>query len=108
MTQDFPTLTFSVNRLVRAEISIGKDIADIVRELEGGAPSLTTMRALVAVGASSAILMRTAVTAGAAARIERVDPDFMASGILIEKHGARAASAAIGQAMNIFLADMAK
>lgn len=92
------TLTFTVNRLVIAEKALGRTIAQIVEELEAGAPSFTTMRALVAVGTLDGRFL----SLGIAPPL-----DLTAAGNLMERHGTKAAGTAIGKAMTAFLETIA-
>jgi NADH:ubiquinone oxidoreductase subunit F (NADH-binding) len=91
-------LTFNVNRLVLVEKTLGRTIAQIVEELESGAPSLGTMRALLAAGTMDGRFL--AVTGMA------FPLDLGAAGTAMERHGTKAVSAAIGGAMADFLSNL--
>lgn len=89
-------LTFSVNRLILAEKETGKTIAEIVQELETGAPSFTTLRALVAVGRIPERYIQLGGPMGTLMNVH-------GAGETMEKMGTKSVSSAIGQAMSAFL-----
>lgn len=99
MSEETLTMSFCINRLSAAEQTLGKRIVDIVEELEGGAPSLTTLRALTAAGISPyANLIHGAALSGL---------DLKLGTEAIERHGTKACAEAIGAAMSAFLAKIA-
>lgn len=94
-------LAFSVNRLVLAEKELGTPIAHIVEELETGAPSFTTLRALVAVGTIPEHIIN---LGGAMGHFL----DLNGAGKKMEQHGTMAVSGAVGQAMKTFLESLSR
>lgn len=92
-------LSFTVERLVKAETMLGMKISQIVEELEGGAPSLRTLRALLVVGSMDGRM----ILAGEPPTLS----DIERGNRLMTAHGIKATGAAVGRAMTAFLAEVA-